>query len=69
MHRGPQLIPFTTYMGHSSIRITHDRHGRLMPGNEEAAAGLLDAYLSRTVGQVRASEGQGDLLSGFLRTA
>ena len=44
-----------TYMGHSSITITYDRYGHLMPGNEEEAAGLLDAYL---VGQARASEGQ-----------
>jgi hypothetical protein len=50
-------------MGHSSIRITYDRYGRLMPGNEEEAAGLLDTYLGRTVGQARASEGQGDQFS------
>ena len=37
----------STYMGHSSIRITYDRYGHLMPGNEEEAAGLLlDAYLA-----------------------
>jgi hypothetical protein len=24
-----------------------DRYGHLMPGNEEEAAGLLDAYLAR----------------------
>ena len=35
----------STYMGHSSIQITYDRYGHLMPGNEEEAAGLLDAYL------------------------
>jgi integrase len=33
-------------MGHSSITITLDRYGHLMPGNEEGAAGLLDAYLA-----------------------
>src|SRR5918997_423586 len=37
----------STYMGHSSITITLDRYGHLMPGNEEEAAGLLDAYLAR----------------------
>jgi hypothetical protein len=26
---------------------TFDRYGHLMPGNEEEAAGLLDAYLAR----------------------
>jgi integrase len=36
----------SSYMGHSSITITYDRYGHLMPGNEEAAAGLLDAYLA-----------------------
>ncbi len=36
-----------TYMGHSSITVTLDRYGHLMPGNEEEAAGMLDAYLAR----------------------
>jgi len=44
-------------MGHSSITITLDRYGHLMPGNEDEAAELLDAYFER-VGQLRASEGQ-----------
>jgi integrase len=37
----------STYIGHASISITLDRYGHLMPGNEEEAAGLLDAYLTR----------------------
>jgi integrase len=37
----------STYMGHSSITITLDRYGHLFPGNEDEAAGLLDAYLER----------------------
>ena len=37
----------STYMGHASITITLDRYGHLMPGNEEEAAALLDAYLAR----------------------
>jgi hypothetical protein len=28
--------------------ITFDRYGHLMPGNEDEAAGLLDAYLARS---------------------
>ncbi len=36
-----------TYIGHSSVTITFDRYGHLMPGNEAEAAGLLDAYLQR----------------------
>ena len=34
-------------MGHSSVTLTWDRHGKLFPGNEDEAAGLLDAYLER----------------------
>jgi hypothetical protein len=41
-------------MGHSSIRVTFDLYGHLMPGNEEEAAGLLDSYL--TAQQERADE-------------
>ncbi|HWH43278.1 MAG TPA: tyrosine-type recombinase/integrase, partial [Thermoleophilaceae bacterium] len=41
----------STYMGHASVSITFDRYGHLMPGNESEAAGLLDAYLTRAVGQ------------------
>ena len=36
----------SSYMGHSSITITLDRYGHLMPGNEEEAAALLDTYLN-----------------------
>jgi hypothetical protein len=32
--------------GHSSIQVTYDKYGHLMPGNEEQAAGLLDDYLT-----------------------
>jgi integrase len=38
----------STYMGHASVQITYDRYGHLMPGAEEEAAGLLDAYLLRS---------------------
>ncbi|MGI8802475.1 MAG: site-specific integrase [Solirubrobacteraceae bacterium] len=38
----------STYLGHSSVMITFDRYGHLMPGNEAEAAGLLDAYLERS---------------------
>ena len=36
-----------TYMGHSSIQVTYDLYGKLMPGNEAEAAALFEAYLSR----------------------
>jgi hypothetical protein len=36
-----------TYMGHSSITITLDRYGHLLPGNEAEAVAKIDAYLER----------------------
>jgi hypothetical protein len=33
-------------MGHSGFSITLDRYGHLMPGNEQEATELLDAYLA-----------------------
>jgi len=36
----------STYMGHSSITITLDRYGHLLPGNESEAASLLDNWLT-----------------------
>lgn len=42
-----------TYIGHSSITITLDRYGHLMPGNEAQAAALLDTYLE-SLGTTRA---------------
>ena len=33
-------------MGHSSITITLDRYGHLMPGSAQEAATLLDTYLA-----------------------
>jgi integrase len=44
---GVNAKALSTYMGHSSITITLDRYGHLLPGNEEEAAELLDAYLNR----------------------
>jgi len=40
----------STYMGHSSITITLDRYGHLMPGSEAEAAGMLGDYLEREDG-------------------
>lgn len=37
-----------TYMGHADVRTTLNKYGHLLPGNEQEAAGLLDAYLART---------------------
>jgi integrase len=43
---GVNAKALSSYIGHESIQITMDRYGHLMPGNEEEAAGLLDAYLA-----------------------
>jgi integrase len=37
----------STYMGHANISVTYDLYGHLLPGNEEAAAELLNAFLER----------------------
>ena len=44
---GVNAKALSTFLGHSSISITLDRYGHLMPGNEQEFAGLMDAYLDR----------------------
>jgi integrase len=39
----PKVI--STFMGHSSIKVTFDIYGKLMPGSESVAAILLEDYL------------------------
>jgi integrase len=43
----------STYMGHSSIKVTFDLYGHLRPGAETDAADLLDAYLTRADTEAR----------------
>jgi len=50
---GVNAKALSTYMGHANISITLDRYGHLMPGNEDEAAELLDAYLVRADTQAR----------------
>jgi integrase len=45
---GVNAKALSVYMGHSSVTITFDRYGHLMPGNESEAARLLDAYLRQS---------------------
>ena len=47
---GVNAKALSTYLGHSSIQITLDRYGHLMPGNEQEAARLLDRYLDADEG-------------------
>lgn len=42
---GVNAKALSTFMGHSNISITLDRYGHLMPGAEDEAAALMDAYL------------------------
>jgi hypothetical protein len=44
---GVNVKALSSYLGHSSITITLDRYGHLMPGNETESIGLVDAYLER----------------------
>jgi integrase len=50
---GVNAQALASYMGHASITITLDRYGHLMPGNEDEAAALLDAYLERAETRAR----------------
>jgi integrase len=43
---GVNAKALSTFMGHAKIGITLDRYGHLMPGSEDEAASLLDAYLT-----------------------
>ena len=45
---GVNAKALSTYMGHSTITITLDRYGHLLPGNEAEAATMLDSWLERT---------------------
>jgi integrase len=42
---GVNAKALSTFMGHANISITLDRYGHLMPGAEDEAAELMDAYL------------------------
>jgi integrase len=53
---GVNAKALSIYMGHSNISITLYKYGHLMPGNEDEAANLLDAYLERANTEVRAAQ-------------
>ena len=44
---GVNAKALSTIIGHSTIGITFDTYGHLMPGGETEARRLVDAYLSR----------------------
>jgi integrase len=43
---GVNIKALQVFMGHASITVTLDRYGHLLPGSENEAAALLDAYLT-----------------------
>ena len=47
---GVNVKALSTFMGHANIRSTLDQYGHLLPGAEDEAAGLLDAFLARQAG-------------------
>ena len=53
---GVNAKALSTYLGHSAVAITFDRYGHLMPGNEDEAAALLDAYLERANTKARLAQ-------------
>ncbi|MGH3115401.1 MAG: tyrosine-type recombinase/integrase [Gaiellaceae bacterium] len=46
----------TAYLGHASIQTTFDLYGHLMPGNEDEAIALVDAYLERADTRLRLAQ-------------
>ena len=44
---GVNAKAITTFMGHANISTTFDLYGHLMPGGEDAALVLIDAYYER----------------------
>jgi integrase len=53
---GVNVKALSTFMGHSGIGITLDQYGHLLPGAEDEAAGLLDAFLARQAGEPAAAQ-------------
>jgi integrase len=47
---GVNVKALSAFMGHANIRITLDEYDHLLPGAEDEAAGLLDAFLARQFG-------------------
>jgi integrase len=55
---GVNAKALSTHMGHTNVTLTLDRYGHMFPGNEEEAAGLLDAYLERATGAQTGAQGR-----------
>ncbi len=46
---GVNIKTISEWMGHSSVNITLDRYGHLLPGSAQVALGLLNEYLTKEV--------------------
>jgi integrase len=67
---GVNVKALSTFMGHANIRITLDQYGHLLPGAEDEAAGLLDAFLAaRAAGGERVAPGAADVSPTLSRWA
>jgi integrase len=53
---GVNAKAITAYLGHASIQTTFDLYGHLMPGNEDEAVALVDAYLARASSEKRLAQ-------------
>jgi integrase len=53
---GVNAKALSTFMGHANISITLDGCGHLMPGAEDEAAELLDAYLENAQNTPRVAQ-------------
>ena len=53
---GVNVKALSAFIGHANIRITLDEYGHLLPGAEDEAADLLDAFLARQLGGVEVAQ-------------
>jgi len=53
---GVNAKAITAYLGHASIQTTFDLYGHLMPGSEDEAVAVVDAYLVRANTQGRLAQ-------------
>ena len=56
---GVNAKALSTFMGHSSIKVTFDLYGHLMPGTEAEAASMLDRFLAVQISHTRELVRQG----------
>jgi integrase len=64
---GVNVKALSEFLGHSSITITLDRYGHLLPGSIAEATTLLDAFLARTGAPTGAPSGKALQIGDFSR--